>query len=83
MTSMECGLCGRDLADCTCGIIAAEVRERAHKALDRWLDDCRKQAQDEHERGVSGTIGTCTLRAIADGDCEISIELERTILELV
>jgi hypothetical protein len=84
MTDMECGLCGRDLADCTCGItITPEMREGVRKALDKWFDDCAKHARAEHERGTSGHMGMCMLRVVSDGDGDLSIEIERTISELI
>lgn len=52
-------------------------RAAAHHALDRWLDECEREASDAFESGHAGYIGRIKLCAF-ESDDGISLRIERS-----
>jgi hypothetical protein len=56
----------------------AGARARAHEALDRWIDDCEKEAVELHENGQSGYIGRASFNSFVD-DHGVTLRVERSV----
>lgn len=55
-------------------------RLEAHRAVERWLDECERAAGDQWSDGRSGYIGRVKLCSFVD-DNGLSIRIERSISE--
>lgn len=55
-------------------------RDAAHRALDRWLDECEREAVCVHAVGRSGYMGRIKLCAFVSDD-GIAVRIERSFSE--
>lgn len=60
--------------------VASDDRQRAHTALDRWLDDCQRHGAEVFQSGQGGYVGRFKMWASVD-DNGVSLRLERSLLE--
>lgn len=59
-----------------------EAHAAAHRALDCWIADCERDANEQFKTGRAGQVGMMTFNA-EFGDAGVSITIARTVVTIV